>query len=120
MSYLRKVEMSHPLPKIRAWGQTLGWVTMSKRDLQRIEVLMEVLAVSRTAASAAAVLAVSVRQTQRLLNRDRDGGGGALTSLRRSGQPVHGVDDQLIALPDLVKGSPAIVAAWCPSRCPSP
>jgi transposase len=55
----------------------LGWVTMSKRDLQRIEVLTEVLAGSRTAASAAAVLAVSLRQTQRLLNRYRDGGGGA-------------------------------------------
>jgi hypothetical protein len=51
---------------------------MSKRDLQRIEVLTEVLAGSRTAASAAAVLAVSVRQTQRLLNRYHDGGGGAL------------------------------------------
>jgi transposase len=58
--------------------RTLGWVTMSKRDLQRIEVLTEVLAGSRTRASAAAVLAVSVRQTQRLLNRYRDGGGGAL------------------------------------------
>ena len=51
---------------------------MSKRDLQRIEVLTEVLAGRRTTESAAAVLDVSIRQVQRLLNRYRDGGGGAL------------------------------------------
>jgi transposase len=56
----------------------LGWLTVSARDLQRIEVLTEVLAGRRTTASAATVLAVSVRQTQRLLTRYRDGGGGAL------------------------------------------
>ena len=51
---------------------------MSKRDLQRIEVLTEVLAGRRTIASAAAILAVCVRQTQRLLSRYREGGGAAL------------------------------------------
>jgi transposase len=56
----------------------LRWLTVSQRDLQRIEVLIEVLAGRRTTASAATVLAVSVRQTQRLLTRYRDGGGGAL------------------------------------------
>jgi hypothetical protein len=56
----------------------LGWLTVSKYDLQRIEVLTEVLAGKRTAASAAGVLAISVRQTQRLLSKYRDGGGGAL------------------------------------------
>jgi transposase len=56
----------------------LGWLTVSARDLQRIEVLTEVLAGRRTTTSAATVLAVSVRQTQRLLIRYRDGGGGAL------------------------------------------
>jgi hypothetical protein len=53
-------------------------LTLSKRDLQRIEVLTEVLAGKRTAASASGVLAVSVRQTQRLLRKYRDGGGGGL------------------------------------------
>ena len=48
---------------------------MSKRDLQRIEVLTEVLAGRRTTESAAGVLGVSVRQTQRLLARYQDGGG---------------------------------------------
>jgi hypothetical protein len=56
----------------------LGWLTVSARDLQRIEVLTEVLAGRRTTASAAIVLDMSVRQTQRLLTRYRDGGGGAL------------------------------------------
>jgi hypothetical protein len=51
---------------------------MSERDLQRIEVLTEVLAGRRTTASAATVLAVSVRQTQRLLTRYLNGGGGAI------------------------------------------
>jgi hypothetical protein len=51
---------------------------MSKQDLRRIEVLTEVLAGRRTTTSAAAVLSVSVRQTQRLLKRYQDGGGAAL------------------------------------------
>jgi len=51
---------------------------MSLRDLQRIEVLTEVLAGRRTVGSAAAVLGLSVRQTHRLLVRYGDGGGGAL------------------------------------------
>ncbi len=51
---------------------------MSTKDLQRIEVLTEVLAGRRTVASAAAVLAISGRQVNRLLVRYRDGGGGAL------------------------------------------
>jgi transposase len=51
---------------------------VSARDLQRIEVLTEVLAGKRTTASAAIVLDMSVRQTQRLLTRYRDDGGGAL------------------------------------------
>ena len=56
----------------------MGWVMMSKQDLQRIEVLTEVLAGRRTTESAAAVLDMSMRQVQRLVNRYRDGGGGAL------------------------------------------
>ena len=51
---------------------------MSKRDLQRIEVLTEVLGGQRTAESAAGVLNVSLRQAQRLVARFRDGGGAAL------------------------------------------
>ena len=56
----------------------MGLVAMSLRDLQRTEVLTEVLGGRRTAGSAAAVLGLSVRQTKRLLVRYGDGGGGAL------------------------------------------
>src|SRR6266851_2784620 len=56
----------------------MGWISMSERDLKRIEVLTEVLARRRTVVSAAAVLALGVRQTFRLLARYQEGGGGAL------------------------------------------
>ena len=56
----------------------MGLVAMSLKDLQRIEVLTEVLAGRRTVSSAAAVLAISDRQVNRLIVRYRDGGGGAL------------------------------------------
>ena len=53
-------------------------LTMSGSELQRIEVLSEVLARKRTEVSAAAVLGLSTRQTRRLVRAYRDGGGGAL------------------------------------------
>jgi transposase len=60
---------------------------MSKQDLQRIEVLSEVLAGRRTTESAAGILEVSLRQTQRLLARYRAGGGGSLVHKSR-GKPA--------------------------------
>jgi hypothetical protein len=56
----------------------MGLVTMSERDLKRIQVLTDVLAGRRTVVSAAAVLALGVRQTFRLLSRYQDGGAGAV------------------------------------------
>ena len=41
----------------------MGWLRMSERDLQRIAVLIDVMAGRRTVVSAAAVLAISERQT---------------------------------------------------------
>ena len=61
---------------------------MSERDLQRIEVLTEVLAGQRTVASAATVLGIGVRQVGRLLLRYRDDGGGALIHKSR-GKPSN-------------------------------
>jgi hypothetical protein len=61
----------------------MGWISMSERDLKRIEVLAEVLAGRRTVVSAARVLALGVRQTFRLLARYKDGGGGVWTSAMR-------------------------------------
>jgi transposase len=56
----------------------MGWITMSARDLKRLEVLTEVQAGRRTVASAAVILGVSERQAFRLLARYRDHGGGGL------------------------------------------
>ena len=47
----------------------MAWISMSERDLRRIEVLSDVRAGRRTVAAAAAVLAVSERQAYRLLAR---------------------------------------------------
>jgi hypothetical protein len=66
----------------------LGWVTMSERDVQRIVVLSEVIAERRTVASAAGVLAVSVRNVHRLLQRLEVGGGSALIHKAR-GRPSN-------------------------------
>ncbi len=57
----------------------VGWVAMSERDLQRIQVLSEVLHGKRATASAAAVLDITPRQARRLLRRLSDDGGGAIT-----------------------------------------
>ena len=67
MSYPRPIEMSDSASKPRAWEARVGLGDDERRDLQRIEVLTEVLAGRRTVASAAAVLDVTVRQVGRLL-----------------------------------------------------
>jgi transposase len=65
----------------------MGWVMMSERDLQRIEVLTDVLAGRRTVAAAAAtVLAITERQMYRLLAKYEDGGGSALIHKARGRQ----------------------------------
>lgn len=61
----------------------MGWIRMSKRDLQRIEVLSEVLAGRRTVAAAASVLEVSERQAYRLLARYQEEGGSGLAHKAR-------------------------------------
>ena len=71
----------------------MGWVTMSERDLQRIEVLTEVMAGRRTVASAATVLDVSVRQVGRLLVRYRDDGGGGLIHKGRGRPSNHSTNE---------------------------
>jgi hypothetical protein len=62
---------------------------MSQRDVQRIEVLTEVLSGRRTVASAAIVLAVSVRQVHRLLIKYREDGGGGLIHKGRGQASNH-------------------------------
>jgi transposase len=61
----------------------MGWISMSERDLKRIEVLSDVRTGRRTVAAAAAVLAVSERQAYRLLARyEADGGSGLIHKAR--------------------------------------
>lgn len=61
----------------------MAWISMSERDLRRIEVLSDVRAGRRTVAAAAAVLAVSERQAYRLLARyEVDGGSGLIHKAR--------------------------------------
>jgi transposase len=61
----------------------MGWISMSERDLKRIEVLSDVRTGRRTVAAAAAVLAVSERQAYRLLARyECDGGSGLIHKAR--------------------------------------
>ena len=70
----------------------MGWISMSERDLKRIEMLSEVLAGRRTVAAAAAVLAVSERQAYRLLARYGDGGGAELVHKARGHSSNRGVN----------------------------
>jgi transposase len=56
----------------------MGLISMSERDVERIQVLAEVRAGKRTVVSAAAVLDLGVRQTFRLMSRYEAGGAGAL------------------------------------------
>jgi transposase len=71
----------------------MGWVTMSERDLKRIEVLTDVRAGRRTVAAAAVVLTVSERQAYRLLARyETDGGGAELVHKARGHSSNRGVN----------------------------
>jgi hypothetical protein len=67
----------------------MGWVLMSERDVRRIEVLAEVFSGRRTVASAAVVLAITVRQVNRLLIRLRENGGGGLIHKGRGQSSNH-------------------------------
>jgi transposase len=82
--------------------QRLDLVTMSGRELQRIEVLSEVLARRRSEISAAAILGLSTRQTRRLLAAYRDGGGGALIHKARgrtsNNRLIAGIREYVIEL----------------------
>jgi transposase len=75
---------------------------MSGSELQRIEVLSEVLARRRTKVSAAAVLGLSTPHTRRLLRAYQDGGGGALINKARgrtsNNQLIVGVREYVVEL----------------------
>jgi transposase len=80
----------------------MGVVLMSKRELNRIDVLARLDGRRLTASAAADLMRVTVRQTHRLLKRYRDGGAPAIAN-RRRGRPSNNrlsdvVRDHAIAL----------------------
>ena len=58
----------------------MGVVLMSKRELNRIDVLARLDAGRLTSLAAADLMRITVRQTHRLLKRYRDGGAPAIAS----------------------------------------
>jgi hypothetical protein len=99
---------------MRFGRQRLGLVTMSGRELQRIEILSEVLARRRSEISAAAILGLSMRQTFRLLARYQDGGGGALIHKARgrtsNNRLIPGIREYVIEL--FGRAMPISARAW--------
>jgi transposase len=66
----------------------MGVVLMSKRELNRIEVLVRLDGGRLTTSAAADLMQLTTRQTHRLLKRYRDGGAAAISN-RRRGQPSN-------------------------------
>ncbi|WP_425964957.1 ISNCY family transposase [Rhizobium nepotum] len=80
----------------------MGLITMSERDLQRIEVLSKVIAGRMTMVSAAHVLDLSERQVRRLLDRMRTDGAASIRH-KAIGRPSNnrindGIRDYAVAL----------------------
>jgi transposase len=72
----------------------MGMVVMSKRELNRLDVLARLDSGRLTARAAAELMAITPRQTYRLLRRYRDGGASAVANQRR-GRPSNNRCDQL-------------------------
>src|SRR5258708_1900034 len=74
----------------------MGMVVMSKRELNRLDVLARLDSDRLTARAAAELMAITQRQTYRLLRRYRDNGASAVANQRR-GRPSNN------RLPDVVR-----------------
>jgi len=66
----------------------MGMVVMSKRELNRLDVLARLDSDRLTARAAAELMAITQRQTYRLLRRYRDNGASAVANQRR-GRPSN-------------------------------
>jgi hypothetical protein len=71
---------------LRAPGMSLGFLTMSKRELDRAQLMLLIGERRRTQAQAAEQLGVTVRQVERLYRAYKAGGAPALVSKKR-GRP---------------------------------
>lgn len=80
----------------------MGLVLMSEHELQRVEVLSRVLDGTMRSATAASILAISLRQVQRLLLRYQMDGAGAirhgLRGRRSNNQITSGLRDYALVL----------------------
>src|SRR5260370_15432839 len=65
----------------------MGMVVMSKRELNRLDVLARLDSDRLTARAAAELMAITPRQTYRLLGRYRDGGASAIANQRPGSPP---------------------------------
>ena len=74
----------------------MGMVVMSKRELNRLDVLARLDSDRLTARAAAELMTITPRQAYRLLRRYRDGGASAVANQRR-GRPSNN------RLPDVVR-----------------
>ena len=81
----------------------MGVVLMSKRELNRIDVLARLDGGRLTTAAAADLMRLTRRQTHRLLKRYRDGGAPAIAN-RRRGRPSNN------RLPDVVRDHAVAIA----------
>ena len=63
----------------------MGWGLMSERELQRVDVLSQVMDGTTSVTMAAAVLNMSARQVQRLLRRFRTEGAAAIRTMHVDG-----------------------------------
>lgn len=70
----------------------MGWVVMSERELNRVEVLSQVSQGFMTSVSAAQVLGLSRRQVQRLLKRFQMGGAGDIRHKARGRRSNNQID----------------------------
>src|SRR6267378_2265949 len=91
---------------------------MRKSGLNRLDVLARLDSDRLTARAAAELMAITPRQTYRLLRRYRDGGASAITN-RRSGRPSNNrlpdvVRDHAIAL---VRETPSVLARLSAAMC---
>ncbi len=67
----------------------MGWILMSERELNRIEVLSQVTQGRMTAVTAAHVLGLSRRQVHRLLKRFQAEGPAAIRHKARGRRSAH-------------------------------
>jgi len=84
----------------------MGMVVMSKRELNRLDVLARLDSDRLTARAAAELMTITPRQAYRLLRRYRDGGASAVANQRR-GRPSNN------RLPDVVRDHAIALVREC-------